>query len=256
MIDGDINNHLESYDNYIAKLTDYKGGRIKQIHLVSDLEGELRLDISPKFALSIGTGYIAGKNKSEFETTGPPQSPFGYQHKFSFEPKIKIIPLKLGIYYTLPLRFGINLFLNGGLGYYFSKAYLLKYHMLLYGGWGEDYDEYDVSSNGLGVYGGIGFERNIGKSFALVLEFQGRYARIKNLKGKRSYYPAWQPPIEEEGILYVGERHLTNYGYDRYRPELIISPSRPSGDEFRNIREAVLDLSGFSLRAGIRIRLF
>jgi len=64
------------------------------------------------------------------------------------------------------------------------------------------------------------------------------------------------PWIEEEGNLYIGERDLLDEGYGEHCPDLIISKSSPSGDEFQNTKRAVLDLSGFSFRVGIRIKLF
>ena len=259
---GDINRYLESYDNYLSKMTNYEGGKTKKLdNYSSDLEGELRLDISSKFAVSVGVGYMSEKNKSYFEYTGPfPfQALFEGKQNYFIKPKVKTIPLKLGIHYTLPLSSRINLFLNGGLGYYFSKASLYKSHWSSnYGGYFVIYtkeENYDISSNGLGFHGGIGFEYDIANNLALVLEFQGRYARI-NLKGKRTY-SVWELPwIKEEGNLYIGERDLLDEGYGEHCPDLIISKSSPSGDEFQNIKRAVLDLSGFSFRAGIRIKLF
>jgi len=263
---GDINTHLESLDNYISHRTFYEGGKTKGINNYgTDFEGELRLDISSKFAISVGIAYMSGKSRSDFETVGsfplqmPMIGPF-YWHKFFSESKVKTIPLKFGIYYTLPISSRINLFINSGLGYYFSKASLDKTHVPLpLEGYGIDdsrYHVYDVSSNGLGFHGGVGFEYNIANFFGLVIEVQTRYARIKNLKGKRLYCSWFGPRMEEEGILYIGERDLTDEGYGENCPDLIISQSKPNGDEYRNIREAVLDFSGLSLRVGIRIKLF
>lgn len=263
---GDINKHLESYDNHLSEMTNYEGGKTKRLNnYSSDLEGELRLDISPKFAISLGIGYMSEKNKSYFEYTGPfPfQAQFEAKQNYFIKPKVKTIPLKLGIYYTLPLSSRINLMLNSGLGYYFSRASLYTCHWSSnYGGYLVIYtkeENYDVSSNGPGFHGGIGFEYNIANSLALVLEVQGRYARIKNLKGKRVYsytLPYYLDYGEEEGTLYIGKRDLTYLGYGENCPDLIISSSQPRGDEFRDAREAALNFSGFSLRAGIRIKLF
>lgn len=257
----DVNTHLEIYDNYLSEMTRYEGSETKTLHYGSDLEGELRWDISSKFSLSVGTGYIYGENKSYFEFWGPFPFyvPIDNKQYYIISPRIEIIPLKFGIYYTLPLRSRINLFLKSGLGYYSSKASLYKVH------WSSAYgpeliiytkeEKYDLSANCLGYHGGIGLEYIIANNLVIVLEVQGRYARI-NLKGTR-ISSVWELPwVEEEGNLYIGERNLFDEGYGEHCPDLIISKSRPSGDEFHNIREAVLDLSGFSLRAGIRIKLF
>ena len=260
---GDINKHLESFDNYLSGMTNYEAGYTRTLHYVSDLEGEIRLDISSKFAISIGTGFMTGKNKSYFEYEGPFPFHTNWEHIQSYflKPKVKTIPLELKIYYSLPLIFRTNLFLDIGLGYYFSKASLYKCHWSSgRGGWWSIYtkeEKYDVSSNGFGFHGGIGFEYSIANNLALVLEVQGRYARRSNLKGNRyfsigtgSHYD------EEEGTLYIGERDLTDEGYGENFPDLIISSSKPSGEGFRNIKEVSLNLSGITFRVGVRIKLF
>jgi opacity protein-like surface antigen len=264
---GDTNIHLESFDGYVSEMTDYEGGMIKKLanynsELEKTPEFELRLDISPKFAISAGIGFITEKNESNFQFTDQvPSEPINF-HTISTEPKVSATLLKLGTYYTIPLIRRVNLFLNGGINYYFSKVSLYKSH-----GFHAEIDlspyfkedKYDVSSNNFGLYGGMGFEYKISNYLALAMEFRGRYAKMKNLKGTRLFRNGrhmFPPPEEsEEGILYIGERYMTDGWIDGYRPDLIISPSRPSGAEFRNIREAALDLSGYSLRLGIRIKL-
>jgi hypothetical protein len=262
MLGGDINAHLRSYDNYLSEMTNYEGDKIRRLHYTPELEGELRWDITSKFAVSVGIGYISGKNKSYLKYTGPfPfQTSWNPTQSYFLKSKAKTVPLKLGIYYTLSLSPRINLFLNSGLGYYFSKGSLYKKHTSA-SWWGYTVyytkeEQYDVRANSLGFNGGIGFEYDIANNLVIVLEVQGRYARTKNLKGNK-LFSVWEfSYMEEEGILYIGERDMTDEGYGKYCPDLIISQSKPSGDEFRNIREAVLDFSGYSLRLGIRIKLF
>jgi hypothetical protein len=101
----------------------------------------------------------------------------------------------------------------------------------------------------------MGLEYNIANNLALVLEVKGRYAR-SNPQGKETSSWFEEPFIIEEGNLYIGERNLLYEGYGEHCPDLVFYKSKPIGDEFQNMREAVLDLSGFSLRAGIRIKLF
>jgi len=114
-------------------------------------------------------------------------------------------------------------------------------------------EKYDLTARGLGFYGGAGLEFNIANNLALVLEIQGRYGRI-DLEGKK-IFSVWELPwVEEEGKLYIGERDLLDEGYGEHCPDLVISQSAPSGNV--KVREAILDLSGFSLKAGIRIKLF
>ena len=253
---GDINKHLETYNNYFAELTSYEGGKIKRLNnYKKSLEGELRLDVSSKFAIGVGIEKISEKNESRFEFTDPfPFHDMDLFHTISTKPEVSAVNLKLGTYYTIPLVRRINLILNGGIDYYISKASFYRYHELSpelgipeYWPYVKE-EQYDVSSNGLGFHGGIGFEYRILDDLSIVLEFQGRYARMKNLKGTKIITDEG----EEGGILYIGEKKW----FDEYCPDLIISPSRPNGDEFRNVREAVLDFSGYSLRLGIKLNFF
>jgi len=262
MLGGGINTHLKSYDDYLSAMTDYEGDKIRRLQYIPEFEGELRWDITSKFAVSVGIGYISGKNKSylEYEGPFPFQTSSNPTQQYFLKPEAKTVPLKLGIYYTLSLSPGINLFLNSGFGYYFSKCSLYKKHISSSWSIFQIYytkeEQYDVRADSLGFNGGIGFEYDIANNLVIVLEIQGRYAKAKNLKGNK-LFSVWDVSyMEEEGTLYIGERDMTDEGYGKYCPDLMISQSTPSGDEYRNIREAVLDFSGFSLRVGIRIKLF
>jgi hypothetical protein len=248
---GDINSYLKSFDNYLRETTTYEGGKTKVIHYIPDLEGEVRFDISSRFAISIGIGQTHGKKESAFQyiEVAPFDPNAKWLHSYYIIQKVSVLPLKLGSYYSLPLISRINLFLNGGLGYYFSKCSLLIESHVDPGIPEPTSVTYDLSSRGFGLYGGFGFEFKIINFLTLGLEIQGRYAKIKNLEGS-----SWYGPEKAEGTLYIGEVYSTTYKI--YSPCLIISSSEPSGDEFRNIRKAELNLSGYSLRACIRIRPF
>lgn len=255
---GDINKNLEAFDSYLSEMTSYEGNEIKRLNnYKKTLEGELRLDVSSKFAIGVGIEKISEKNESRFEFTDPfPIHDRDLFHTISTKSEVSAVNLKLGTYYTIPLVRRINLILNGGIDYYNSEISLYKFHEFL----PEVYiwrpykeEEYNMSSKGFGFHGGIGFEYRILDDLSIVLEFQGRYARMKNLKGTKIITGGiFTEEREEEGILYIGEKMW----FGEYCPDLIISPSRPSGDEFRNVREAVLDFSGYSLRLGIKLNFF
>jgi len=225
---GDINKHLEAFDNYLSEMTSYEGGKIKGLNNYNKtFEGGLRLDVSSKFAIGVGIEEISEKNESRFEFTDPfPLYNMVNFHTISTKSEVSTVNLKLGTYYTIPLLRRINLILNGGIDYYISKASLYKYHKIDPTGffipeWPYEKEEkYDISAGRFGFHGGIGFEYRIVDDLSIVLEFQGRYARMKNLKGTK------------------------------------IIAERPWEDEFRNVWEAVLDFSGYSLRLGIKLNFF
>jgi hypothetical protein len=250
---GDINKNLEAFDSYLSEMTSCEGDKIKRLNnYKKTVEGELRLDVSSKFAIGVGIEKISEKNESLLEFTDPfPIHGGDLFHTISTKPEVSAVNLKLGTYYTIPLVRRINLILNGGIDYYISKASFYRYHEFhpeIFIWPYEKEEEYDINARRFGFHGGIGFEYRILDDLSIVLELQGRYARMKNLKGTKIITDEG----EEKGILYIGEKKW----FDEYCPDLIISPSRPSGDEFRNVREAVLDFSGYSLMLGIKLNFF
>jgi hypothetical protein len=259
---GDINDHIESFDDYMSSaIAFYEGGKMEGVgRFGSYLEVELRIGVSPRLSIGLGSGYISGSNKSDFQTVGvfPFTSPVWTPNlmRFTIEPKVKAIPIRLGIYYSLPFASRANVLLVGGIAYYFAKGILSKYNLnvILCEPSIPEHPEistsYDVSGSGFGVHGGIGLEYRLTRSLFLIIEAQGRYAKIGNLNGTLIYSNTWNyDQRREEGTLYIGTRDMTDEGYGPGCPDLSVSP-------LQNMKKAALDFSGFSLTAGFRIKLF
>ncbi len=242
---GDINSYLKSFDNYLLETTNYKGGKIITLHYFPEIELGLRLDLSSRFAVDVGMGFMSEKKESGFDFTENVPPYIFYRH-YSIEQEIKVLPLILKSHYSALSSSRVHLSLNFGLAYYFSKCSLIIYESLPVM---PPPVVYSIKSRGPGLTGGIGLEYHLANFLALVFEGQGRYSKVRKLEGY-----TYGSGEDGEGILYIGEKY---YAADnRYRPYLITSPSKPSGDEYRNIKEAVLDLTGISLKFGIRIKLF
>lgn len=157
------------------------------------------------------------------------------------------MPFKLGLYYSLFSNSKINILLNSGFGYYgidISERREVKI-LPIYRYSAETFIRYwEANSNGsVGFHGGIGFEYNISDHLAIVCECQARYVKISNIKGSTN---------GTKGTLF-----LYNDVYSRIIPtsehlDLGIFERKPDP----TFDKAVIDLSGFSLRVGIRIKLF
>lgn len=264
---GDINENLDT-ESILANRAerfwqvDFSlADEIKNIHYGNDFEGELRINIISNFEIAVGTGCIHAKKESYSILRG--EDTFGtYTSREAFEPMVTIIPVKLGIYYKLPLFKRTALLFHIGGGYYFAKSSLYHYeHRESYSfidysrvrSWTEH--DKKVSGGDFGFHGGIGFEFSLGKNLSVVIEWQGRDVKIKELKGKnimetslyggdreKTYGTLWYYKWESEG------EYLTYLPFSDLRPE---SPPWP-----HTIRKAIFDLSGFSLKLGIRIKLF
>lgn len=242
---GDINNYLKSFDNYLRETTNYEGGKIERLHYFPDLSLELGLDLSSRFSVNLGMGVMSKKGESRLDYTEI-SPPYTYYRIYSIKQEIKVLPLTLKSCYSIFSSSKVHLSLNFGLAYFFSKCSLIIYESNPFMPLPVTYS---ISSRGPGLIGGIGFEYNLANFLALVFEAQGRYSKLRGPEGN-----TYGTGEDEEGVLYIGEKY---YAADnRFRPYLITSPSKPSGGDYRNFREAVVDLSGLSLKFGLKIKLF
>jgi len=264
---GDINSHFmsgnERHADYAQYFNGLKKGELREIDLGLNSEIELAFDITSRFGIYFGSGYIYTRKESSsgFEVS-PPEF---YDVDYTFSPRtiIRAIPLKFGLYYIIPFGSKAKFFINGGVGYHFVKTIYYWEQIEIWrredGSLFADLrgiTEWNLSAKGSGYHGGIGFEYSIAKNLTLVLEVQGRSFLIPKLKGteislgfpnSESFYGSVfcfekKSPITEK--YYIG------LGFYKEKPDYLPSP------KYRNIRGAELDLSGYFLKIGIRIRLF
>jgi len=242
---GDLNTYLKSYDKFLTETSSYQGGQINTLHDFPEAGLAVSWDLSSQWAIEAELDFLSKKKESSFDFTED-VLPYPYYREYYIEQKIKVWPLTLRGRYLVLSGPKLQLSLNLGLTYSISKCYLSVWESsplmpppVLY----------SVKSHGPGLIGGIGLEHKLNSFLALIVEAQGRYSKLRKLKGTTS------GAVEDgEGALYIGEKY--NSQYDRFEPCLITSSSMPASDEFRNMRKAALDLSGFSLKLGFRIRLF
>jgi hypothetical protein len=245
---GDPNAYLKGLSDFlkdqasIGEVIIIPEGDFKNIHIGLDLEGDVIVYLTPRFGISLGSGYILGKKgKDENKIIIGGQT-------FTEEVKVSAIPVKLGVYYFLPLSSRARFFLNGGVGYYFAK-WSDGYRNEWTGNWWNT--DQKARASGIGFNGGVGFELNLVSHIALVLEGQGRYAKIGGFKGDKEI-KIYSPPADSfaKGKLYYFEYFPWTY---KWYPMINILEEEPSGDKIRNVREAKVDFSGFTFRAGIKI---
>jgi len=268
---GDINVHLESgnemHSDYAQYFNGLKKGDLKKIEFGSDSGIELRFDVSSWFGIYFTSGYFYTRRESSsgFEISLPEFFlPEFFNVDLTFSPRISIrtIPLESGASLFLPFGQKAKIFLNVGIGYYFAKV---NYYWEEREIWTRkdgslftditEMAEWNLSSRGSGYHGRIGFEYTIGKNLALVFEVQGRSARLKKLEGTEIFLGTGYSESFYGSVYYyekknpVTEKYYIGLGFFKERPDF------PSPD-YRNIRDAELDLSGYSFKIGIRIRLF
>ena len=267
---GDLNKHLESYNNSsVFKLTrehfpELITGEIRELkNFIPDWEVELRVDVGRRFAVSLATSSSVHQ-KNENSITCKERSYMGERETVAYlKPQAEVsMPIRLGIYYTLPFIPRLNIIFNLGIGYCSARISEYRYEKVTTFYPGSAYKSIDWETRywetepkgAIGVHSGIGVEFCPNKRFSFLVEIQGRYLKINNLKGTVQ--------SETETASKATEGNLYSYEYGTWSTwfrgknynDLTIWREPPYG--WGDIRKAVLDLSGFSLRAGIRIRLF
>jgi hypothetical protein len=198
--------------------------------------------------LGIGSGYIwisEGVDSSLIkETTGSVTT------THTHDTEISAIPLTASIYYFLPVSSKTKVSLSVGTGYYFTKLidqYRLENDM---GYWFTRSP--NASSSGLGFHGGLGLELSVSRGVAIILEGFGRHAKIKGFEGTEDVADSADLSVSTKGTLY---QYQADRGYGWY-PVVMLSGAAPSGDNVRNGREAEVDFSGFTMRIGLKIKLY
>jgi hypothetical protein len=256
---GDLNEYLDSFN----KQPDICGKVAKISNWASDWEVELRMRLSTRFGLGLASsGFYNKKNPSSIFIYGgaivDPETTKS-DTRIEFIPEIKAaMPLGLNLHYSLCSASRMNLLMNLGLGWYTAKLsdnYIASYFQSdgkIYFGTHYQSVENDFS---LGFQGGLGLEYGFIDELALVVEVQGRFARIGSLKGKECAMTNGSLS-EKTGTLYYYK--WAWFGGGPWYPVIAVSESPPEGGigSFKDVREARLDLSGFALRLGLRVRLF
>jgi hypothetical protein len=248
----DLNTSMDS----IAQLTG--GTRTGELGKLNkwgfDLGGEFIVNLAGGFGVGIGAGYIEQRSMdSEIGVSEPIW--FG-EFSISIATEFSAIPASLSLYYLLPLTPIGNIYVNGGIDYYFGKLAAnvrVEEDLVLYPPPSWDESELEVKDQGFGFHGGAGVEFKVGSNIGLFVEGRGKYCKLKSWKGKESVTDSVGASDELTGTLwYVEVEALSGSGI--YQPIYILSDVEPSVPGIRNVRKFETDLSGVSFRAGIRIK--
>ena len=250
---GDFNTVVEDQDSfytYIVSLMGYtRDGALKKLNNGIELEGEIIMKLPGNFGLGIGTGYYLRSKDSEFSVE---DVAFG-KVNISLKPEFTAIPITLTFYYFLPSKSPVNLYLNGGVGYYFGKAtFTLREDYEPVGfppGWIEIRSE--AKDQGFGFHGGVGLEFNVISKVAFFIEGNGIYCKLKSWEGDAITEDSFGFSDEDSGTVWYYEHDM---GLDRLYADFTMSEDKPDWWGISNVRKLEWNLSGLSLRVGIRIK--
>lgn len=213
--------------------------RTATFHKAKEFAGDIIFNITPRVGIGIGVGSIYASVTNILTASGGDL----WMQQYASSPTITAVPIRLGLFFTLPIHRLFSVTFNGGAAHYWTKySYALATDWL-------DWESifHSAKAKSFGFHGGIGLEINLNKRATFFIEGQGRYAKISNFKGT-TQLRKWEiydySFSIEEGTLYYLE--------DENHPYLAIFKEEPSG--YKTVRKATFDFSGFSLRVGLRAK--
>lgn len=226
-------------------------GDFERLHYGLDAGVELLIFLHPRLAISLGSSYITGRAGKDGQgiTVREPALTIHSTNQSG----IRAVPATLGISYFIPLGRGLRLYATAGGSYYWVKwTNDLKDE---WPGRGGESESREANGHGIGVSGGFGFEFNLMPAVAFFLEGSGRYVKAENFEAEEDY--SIRDGSYSLAEHYSGKLYYLEYYWpytNRWYPTQVVEREKPSGSYFRNVREVSIDLSGFSIRAGLRIQ--
>ena len=268
---GDLRDHVGALDDYLHSFCggyNYLPGQLDRPGVWSpDVSLEVRFDLGRGLSLGLGTGFVkAADNSASFgigDFSGGAPVPDARTITTYLRSDIRSIPVQADISRSWPLSRNLSFTAGAGVAVYFSSVKLerrMGIHPIFYNPQEQMTrplldDLFSLNGFGIGPLGKVGLELKISRPLALVFEVEGRYAKTAHLEGLQDYFyysplnPEYYVHGEIEGTLRIGTSDKTVMGLTNDFPDLSVTPSE-------TMRKARLDLSGFSCRLGLRLRLF
>ena len=239
---GDLNDGIQGLaDFYADQIHRPAGGETAPLRTGLQYGGEIGFKLLPRLRLSVGAEFLRASKENVLAFAGDSEIP----SDLTVKPSFSAIPVHLTLAYY-PLDF---LYLKAGAGYFFTRAeyrYVFTHGDIL-----RDW-EGEATASGAGFLAGIGLDLSLGRYFCLTAEASGRYAKISGFSGTNAYRDEISTePYLETGTLYAFDvRTTSRTAY----PLVFIRNGKPFESGVENAREARLDLTGLSVRIGLKYR--
>ena len=224
-----------------------KTGNFGRFSHANSFETEMRLEIANQFELALIFDVYSSKMRNEVTINSGEYSVYGF-----IDSKIAILNPNLVLDRYFVLTKGVYLEPYVGVGYFFAKM-PYKQYFRFYTPESPGFEETSATlkTHGIGILGGLTLEVRPFKFLGLVVGARYREVQMKKISGSGSFIDSETGKKKiDDGTLYMYENtdHLADIGF---LPMLVFSEERP--DHLYNVREAELNLSGWTFLGGIRI---
>jgi len=265
----DLNTWIESYNmlwnDWQSRWGGQLDGRLDPVKYGPKYEVEIRIPVIYGLSFNLaGSSFSSSKEGTiQFINDTMDQT-----EKDFIKNEVKGFPIKIGFSYIQSLPFLENLYVFGGIGRHIA---FLKYTYF------QDYElsisnisylltrENTYNSEALGVYATLGFEYDLIKQIAIVIEAEKIWSKADGFKG--TYTSELIDPFDQTQDNESGKASLYFYENkqwwnDKYYYAFAghkIKPKEPDDyppgvEDIQNLRQGEFDLSTFSFKIGFRFK--
>jgi hypothetical protein len=243
---GDLNDGAEGLARYFESRLAAAGDRqVEALHFGYLLGAEVRILLSSRLSLSLGAEYSSSEATSSVSFKEGSEGAL-----YTTKPWLRTTPIGVAFLYY-PLRF---LYMKAGLDYTFAScSYFYRFSHPNPDEQTEFWQSWTgkASSSGFGYQLGLGLEWPVGSRLSLLAEAAFRLGRLGDLEGEDFYQESTKYQSRERGTLY---RIQATAGGPEIFPLVFIRDREPTEAGVVGVRKAELDLSGYSLRLGLKVR--
>jgi hypothetical protein len=240
VLGGDLNSAAQGQADLLGDILGVAGSpAVSPVHIGYVFGGEFTVPLADRISLGLGLDYLRSQRESivlylksnkRFATITRPE-----MHAYPIRAFVQYSPLR-----AFYIKLGLEYFLAGiSYSYHTEQGLYTK----------------DVSGTatgrGLGAFGGFGLEWNISGALAFIVEATGHYAPLSGFTGDGSVTDSDGVELQESGKLYYYEYRSLN---GLFFPNVVVRSKVPTEAGVFNAREAEVDFSGFSLKAGFKVR--
>jgi hypothetical protein len=288
---GDLELERQAIVDYFADVAQLSGYSVstnwKKMGVVPDFEVDFVFNLSDKFQLGVGSGYIRTTSKGDYgydyEESGTVSwgtYTFTDSTAYNRNYVVSAIPIRLTAFYTLPLK-NLNFYVYAGSAFYlaslkhtytmdesfyyedFSSQYLDEKYEVTAGADGTETSK----ANALGFHGGLGLEMKLGRMFGLGLEVFGRYASFGKWNGDLNETDTTRTRSYLEGLGWYDDQTQTDdyvesgsIWYYKYLDSdfgkkysyMQTFTSEPAGDNVSDVRRAKINLNTIGIRLTLK----
>lgn len=211
--------------------------------------GDLIVHFAPWIGLEIGGGYGLAARESVISYSGAFDS-----GQWTVKPSAAVVPVRAGLSLLIPLGSGLSLSAHGGAGYYLATVEtFFRLESESTGLWSQETQK--ATAKGIGFHGGLGLEIRVARFLALLIEGQGRLARLDGFEGDLNTTNSLGSADKRSGTLYHFQVNLPPGLSQSSVSLLTIFDTLPSGAGLSAVRPARVDFGGFGAAVGFVIRL-